>query len=186
MCSWYASPWSVRPPLRTSELRSVRWLTVRSPSPFVPSMPSLTIRRHIYGSTWLLTLLPRPFRPQLRTVWTWRDPCGWFSTETCCKMRSEPVQTFCRGSLAAGCGLVCWASWDALRWNRTFLKVQPPSVESLWDSLIMSCDWRLTLPEDILYSYNYASIQTALLKQLTESCWMSLFKGAHRSASVSN
>lgn len=25
MCSWYASPWSVRPPLRTSELRSVHW-----------------------------------------------------------------------------------------------------------------------------------------------------------------
>lgn len=63
MCSWYASPWSARPPLRTSELRSVSWLnnptppsqTTPPPDPPSPSMPSLTTRRHIYGSAWLLS-----------------------------------------------------------------------------------------------------------------------------------
>lgn len=129
MCSWYASPWSVRPPLRTSELRSVRWLTACPPTLSPPC------RVWPQGGTsmappGLSFCPPTPLRPQGYNTLLLKCLCG---TKNCCKWG---LNGFKHSAKEVWQLAVVWSAehHEMLSDEITlfFLKVQPPSVESVY------------------------------------------------------
>lgn len=110
---------------------------------------------------------------------------------THCRLRPERVQTLCRGSVTAGCGLICWASWDALVWNHTFHEVWGPSVESLCfrrDCPIVWRDWRfLCLRMSCVHAAMLSfELNNNVFCSHNSVCWMSLWKGSWCSSTAAS